>query len=120
MVTFNAVGNELTGKILKAMPDRGTIFQYSNISLKPLGEFMPEEFLFKEKTLRGFWLTKYLTTLPENEVAELRQSVADDLAPNGKRYFATPVQMEFPLEKYEDARKRYLKNMIKGKVLLNP
>lgn len=87
--------------------------------MKPLGEFLSEEFLFKYKVLRGFWVSYYLATLEENEVKAMKQTIADDLAPNGKHIFAAPIQGEFPLEKYEDARRQYVKNMTKGKVLLS-
>lgn len=118
MITFNAVGNNLTGKILKAMPENGTIYQYSNISMKPLGEFMSEEFLFKNKSLHGFWVSRYLPSLPEADIAAIKQAVADDIAPDGPKLFATSIQGEYPMEKYEEARTKYLKHMTQGKVLI--
>ena len=118
MITFNAVGNELCSKVLKAMPINGTIYQYSNIAMKALGEFFSEEFLFKNKTLRGFWVTKYIKRITEAELNEFKTAVAEDIAPNGPHYFASTIQGEYPIENYEAARKQYVKNMTKGKVLL--
>jgi hypothetical protein len=120
MVTFNAVASELVAKIMKVLPEHATIYQYSNIGLKPLDGFPPEEFLFKNKTLRGFHLSNYFESLTPQEIATIKQSVANDLAPGGKHINEIQVQGEFPLEKYEDARRVYLKGMVKGKVLLAP
>ena len=118
MVTFNALGYELAGKVFKAMPEESILYQYSNIGLKPLGEFFSEEFLFKQKTYRGFWVSKYLDTLNNAEVQKMKEFIAEDMAPNGKHIFAPTVQAEYPLEKYDEARRLYVKNMNKGKVLL--
>ncbi len=103
---------------MKAMPENGTIYQYSNIAMKPLGDFFSEEFLFQNKTMRGFWVSRYLPGLPDEDAAAIKQAVADDIAPEGKHFFTTTIQGEYPLEKYEEARKQYVKNMTKGKVLL--
>ncbi len=118
MITFNALGYDMCAKVFKAMPEESTLYQYSNIGMKSLGEFMSEEFLFKGKTLTGFWLSKYMPKIPEADVLEFKRIVAEDLAPNGPKIFASTIQAEYPLEKYEEARKRYVKNMTKGKVLL--
>lgn len=118
LVAFNAVANDLAAKVLKALPENGTMYQYSNIGLKPMGDLLSEEFLFKNRSIRGFWILRYLPGLKPNELAEMKQKIADDLEPGGKHWFSAPIQAEFSLEKYEEARKAYVKNMTKGKVLL--
>jgi len=100
------------------MPVNSVLYQYSNIGMKALGEFTPEQFLFQNKKLCGFWVSRYLEEIPEHDVQKFREAVASDIAPNGPHHFASIIQAEFPLEKYEEARKQYVKNMSKGKVLL--
>jgi len=120
MVTFNALATSLCGKIMEALPERATLYQYSNIGMKDLGIFKPEDFLFKNKTLKGFWVSRYLETMSDVHIDEFKKAVADDLAPSGKNIFASTIQAEFPLDQYEVARTQYIKNMSKGKVLLVP
>jgi len=118
MITFNALGNEMASKIFKLMPEESTMYQYSNISLKPLGELLSEYFLFQYKTIRGFWVSYYLNTLKKSEIEQIKKTVYEDLTPTGSHLFVSPIIGEYPLEKYEEARKLYIKNMAKGKVLL--
>ena len=72
-ITFNALGNELCGQILLEMPERGVLYQYSNIGMKALGTFNPEEFLFQNKILRGFWVSRYIETIPESDIERFKK-----------------------------------------------
>lgn len=119
MVTFNALATAVCGKIFEVLPDEATLYQYSNIGMKDMGTFRAEDFLFRQKALKGFWLSRYLDTRPDAS-EEFKKAVADDLAPSGNHFFTSIVQAEFPLDQYEAARTQYVKNMTKGKVLLKP
>ena len=117
---FNAIGNNVTAKILKALPDNGIIYQYGNISLQNLGDFNSEEFLFRNKQLRGFWMSNFVSILEEEEKSVIYGEVARELRKGRESIFYTDIQAEFTFEQLKVAQKTYLKNMTKGKVLLIP
>ena len=102
------------------MPVKGRIYQYGNITLKDLGTFFPEEFLFKDKQLRGFWLSHFYESLSNAQKEEIVTEIAAELAKGEKGIFHTAIQGVYNLEDYLVARKAYLKGMTKGKVLMCP
>ena len=57
---FEAVGGVLTGKILKAMPDSSTMYIYGLLSSSDLKNIPPDEFIFRNKRIEGFWLNHWI------------------------------------------------------------
>ncbi len=118
-VCFNSVGNDLTSKILKALPYDSTIYQYGNITLKNLGEMFSEPFLFGGKTLTGLWFPRvYKYEMNEQDREALKREVVNGLL--NSHIYDTKIQGVYKYEQYDVARKAYLKGMTKGKVLLTP
>jgi len=50
---WDVVAGELTGKILKNMPNKSEVFVYGMLSLKPLS-VEPTELFFKNKKVFGY------------------------------------------------------------------
>ena len=117
-IVFNAVGNDLTSKLLKELPNDSQIVQYANITLKPLGEFYSEEFLFKNKSIKGYWFSKYLDKLHPLESKLMRLYIGSEFDRKEDNIFKSSIQKVIDFSKYEEAKAIYLKNMTKGKVVL--
>ena len=60
-ICFDAIGGEMTGKILTQMPKNSTIYVYGALSLTPvLGDISLNDVLFKGKTVKGWFLKDYI------------------------------------------------------------
>jgi NADPH:quinone reductase-like Zn-dependent oxidoreductase len=59
-LAFDAVAGELPGIVLAQMPRASTIYVYGGLSKQPCGRIRPTELLFKQSSIKGFWLTPYL------------------------------------------------------------
>ena len=62
-ICFEAVAGELTGKILSVMPPKSVCYVYGLLSGAKCSEIDPIDLIFKEKEVKGFWLTSYLNQM---------------------------------------------------------
>lgn len=63
---FNCVGGNSASLVLKFLRQRGTMVTYGGMSKKPV-TVSTSSFIFKELSLRGFWLQKWLTSEKSKE-----------------------------------------------------
>eukprot|EP01135_Chromosphaera_perkinsii_P004821 Nk52_evm52s296 gene=Nk52_evmTU52s296 len=114
---FDAVGGSKTGEILQAMYFNGTLLVYGGLSNELVCSAGLGDLIFAGKTLRGFWLTPYMTKRGQSNpkvIQEWFAKIGSSLDSN----LATNVQEVYDLEDVEKALKHYTENMSKGKVLL--
>ncbi|CAN4119020.1 unnamed protein product [Withania somnifera] len=71
---FNCVGGNAASVILKFLKQGGTMVTYGGMSKKPI-TVSTSSFIFKELTLKGFWLQRWMSS----DKAEERQSMIDYL-----------------------------------------
>ncbi|KAK4370386.1 hypothetical protein RND71_009861 [Anisodus tanguticus] len=71
---FNCVGGKSASLILKFLKQGGTMVTYGGMSKKPI-TVSTSSFIFKELTLKGFWLQRWMSS----DKAEERQSMIDYL-----------------------------------------
>lgn len=112
---FDAVAGELTGKILSAMPSSSTVYVYGALSLKPC-EVNATDFIFRKKSVRGFWLREFLDKKGFLGKAKMLYGLRSLIKGNLK----SVVQKEFSLEEAQEAIDYYKKHMSEGKVLIMP
>jgi len=60
---FDAVGGEMTGRLAEALAPGGEILVYGALDQAPV-RLHPGTMIFKEVTVRGFWLSKWLPRKP--------------------------------------------------------
>jgi NADPH2:quinone reductase len=60
-MAFDAVGGDLTGRLVEAMGRRSEVLVYGALALEPIS-LNPGTMIFKGVTVRGFWLTDWLQT----------------------------------------------------------
>ncbi|KAM3398586.1 enoyl-OS-acyl-carrier-protein [Capsicum galapagoense] len=71
---FNCVGGNAASLILKFLKQGGTMVTYGGMSKKPI-TVSTSSFIFKEHTLKGFWLQRWMSS----DKTEERQSMIDYL-----------------------------------------
>lgn len=112
-VAFDAVGGELTGQILAAMPAGSTIVVYGMLQDEPCRVPM-RLFIFEQKRVEGFWLTDwFFTTDPAITAQAIGRALT--LLPDECR---TQIQARYPIVEANRAIEHYRANMTEGKVLL--
>jgi NADPH:quinone reductase-like Zn-dependent oxidoreductase len=114
-VLFDAVAGELTGRVLRAMPEGSTAVVYGALSLE--GCLVdPRSLIFARKRVRGFWLSEWLRrqgALKKFRVAgKIQKLLADELR--------TEVRARLPLERALEGLQQYAREMTGGKIILVP
>ncbi|SEM90042.1 NADPH:quinone reductase [Stigmatella aurantiaca] len=112
---FDAVAGAMTGQLLQALPEGGTVVVYGALSGEesrvPVGEL-----IFRRQKVEGFWLGTWLSQ--GFGKSQLRALVEVPLR-MGKA-FETPVRACFPLEAAEEALRLAGTDMTSGKVFFTP
>lgn len=116
-IAFEAVGGEMTGRVLNAMPPRSTVVVYGSLSEKPSGKISPIELIFGEKKIEGFWLNQWLKQNgfwgTFNAISQVQKLILS-------KDFKTPIQRRSGFQDFKEGLLAYHKNMTAGKVLLIP
>jgi NADPH:quinone reductase len=114
-VCFDAVGGELTGSVLSALPDGSTLYQFGLLGGSHT-TVHAEDLVFHRKSVVGFWASDWVKTQSIIELLALQSSM--------KKLIGTAIQTEinqtFPLHQTEAAINHYSNQMTSGKVLLYP
>lgn len=110
---FDAVGGEMSPRLLKAVPNGSKLVIYARLSGNN-SEFDPADVIFTGKQVEGFWLTGWL------HQKSMLQSMALILKTRSMiaRELSSPVHKKFRIEDFAEAIETYKNNMSLGKVLL--
>ncbi len=114
-LAFEAVGGELTGRILEALPNGSELTICGRLS-GTVCQIAPETFLFHQKRVSSFWLTdwlarngKFKTLLTMRKVQKLLDSELQ-----------TPLRAVVDLSQVPQALEDYTQHMTGGKYLIKP
>ncbi|HEX8434425.1 zinc-dependent alcohol dehydrogenase family protein [Archangium sp.] len=113
---IDAVGGSATTRLGDSLAPGGIVVNYGAMSGKG-PSLSPAATIFKDVTLRGFWLVSWMNKTPRQEQAALMQRMAK-LVAEGVLY--APVEATFPLENIKEALTRAMEGGRQGKVLLTP
>ena len=116
-IAFEAVAGEMTGLVLNSMPHHAVVLLYGFLSQSPCNGIDPAKFLFGQKQLQSFWLTKwiYRKTLAQRFLLTRR---AQRLIEQG--ILNATVHRRVSFEELVDGLLDYHADMTQGKVLLIP
>jgi NADPH2:quinone reductase len=117
-ICFDAVGGDIVSKIFYALPDDSVVYNYGNLEFKNLSGFTTIDLIFSNKTLKGFWLKNWMSSITNEEKAFWWGYVRNELV-NGD-LFATTISKKFSLYDIKEALVYYQKNSGDGKVVLTP
>ncbi|MBZ4418845.1 zinc-dependent alcohol dehydrogenase family protein [Myxococcus sp. RHSTA-1-4] len=115
-LAFDAVGGDGTQRLGDSLAPGGVVVNYGVMSGKG-PKLSAAASIFKDITLRGFWLVLWMKRTPREEQRALFARLAGLIA-NGT--LRTPVEGTFPLEGIQDALARAMEGGRAGKVLLTP
>ncbi len=116
-VAFDAVGGDMTGHIMNALPPHSTCYVYGGLSGLPVSGIQVLPLIFKNKILTGFNLNDWEDFSNRenfNKVADTIQS----LIISGK--ISTSIQRSAKFEDISRALVLYISRMSNGKILLKP
>ena len=115
-LAFDAVAGEMTGHLLKALPDNSTVMVYSCLSRKS-PQTIVDQIVFHGKTITGFWLGPWLYSnknlLQILKMWRRSQSlIGTDLK--------SEIRARYPFQEARKAVQEYTNQMTGGKILLTP
>ena len=113
-VAFDAVGADAGADALASLKHGGTLWVYGLLSLRPI-PLNSGIMIFKDLTVKGFWLTTWMANLP----TEQRMGVIGEvLTLLGKQKLQVDIEKAYPLEEIAQAVKHADSPGRKGKIIL--
>ena len=113
---IDAVGGSATGRVADCLCRDATLVNYGRMSGAPC-TVQPDAFVFRNLTLRGFWLANWFRSTPERERAALFTEIAGLIA-NGKLH--APIHATYDLGEIKEAVAVAASGGRSGKVLIVP
>lgn len=111
---LDAVGGELTGKIMNAMPSGAEVILFGGLSGTTVGSISPLEVIFNNKVLWGFNLGDWLRDMDEQERKDVSQQIVRLFE---QKKLETKISKIVPLDQFYDGLRSYISDMSAGKVL---
>lgn len=113
-VFLDAVGDQIAADIFALMPNRARWVSYGKLSSEPPKLTQMGQFIFMDKQIEGFWLTKWMRTTPPETQMKVVQEVQARFA-DGR--WSTDVSAHVPLSKVMSELPAALKKT-DGKVMI--
>lgn len=113
-LAMNSIGGDSVMSLIKALGDGGTVVTFGGM----VGEkvrFPTRELIFKDISLRGFWMDRWNRSHTPDETGEMMKAVFELLS---RGVMKLPVDEIFPFEKALEAIKRASQSGRQGKVIL--
>lgn len=114
-MAFDAVGGPLTFRLGQALRGGGKILVYGALSGAPAG-IHPGAMIFKGLTVKGFWLSKWLSAKSAPQVLLMMREVTKGLQAG---FAQTDIARHVPLELAAKAPAEYEARMSAGKILIS-
>ncbi|NMO21287.1 zinc-dependent alcohol dehydrogenase family protein [Pyxidicoccus fallax] len=115
-LALDAVAGDATMRLGDSLATGGVVVNYGGMSGKA-PKLSTAATIFKDITLRGFWLVLWMKRTPREEQRALFARLAGLIADGTLK---APVEATFPLENIQDALARAMEGGRGGKVLLTP
>jgi NADPH:quinone reductase-like Zn-dependent oxidoreductase len=111
---IDAVGGHATARLARCVADGGTVVSYGSMSEEAC-VIEPRETIFRDVSLRGFWLTRWIAQAQPGELARVFGAVGRMVAEGRLR---VPVEATYPLSRAREACAHAARGERAGKVLL--
>jgi NADPH:quinone reductase-like Zn-dependent oxidoreductase len=113
---IDAVGGSATERLARCLSESATLVSYGRMSGEPC-MVPPEAFIFRDLTLRGFWLATWYRRAPEEQRRALVGELAAKIA-TGKLH--APIQATYDVSEIKDAVAAAASGERSGKILIVP
>lgn len=114
-LAFDCVGGETTSTVLGALVPGGTVHVYGGMSGKFYAQGSLKDIIFQDKTVTGFFLTKYLQTKSVFTLIRWTRKVASQLT----TVLSTTYSRDYSLDEIPDALLQQSKGSSDGKPRLH-
>ena len=114
-LAIDAVGGSATERLARCLDDGGTVVNYGALS----GEACMldvRETIFRDVSLRGFWLRRWFMQTPPEKIAALYRDLAARL---GDGRLAVEVEAVYPIRRIKEALAHAARGGRKGKILVS-
>lgn len=116
-MAFDAVGGELSGIMVNAMPEGSELIIYGGLSGRTAGGINTTDIIFRGKSIKGFHLEQWRKETGRQHFQKVSKEI-QQLIMDGT--LKTSFQGSFKLEEVQIAIEQYIRNMSAGKILLKP
>lgn len=116
-LAFDAVGGELTGTILNALPDGSEIVVYGGLSNQPVAGIDPLGLIFRDKIVSGFNLADWREMLDDDYFEVISKEMQSRFI---EGTYKTRIQSRTDFDHITDGLRGYLRQMSAGKILISP
>jgi NADPH:quinone reductase-like Zn-dependent oxidoreductase len=113
---IDAVGGTATGRLANCLCENATLVSYGRMSAAPC-TVQPEAFVFRNLTMRGFWLASWFRHAPEEQRAALVREIAR-LVATGTLY--APIHATYDVSEIKEAVAAAASGERSGKILIVP
>jgi mitochondrial enoyl-[acyl-carrier protein] reductase / trans-2-enoyl-CoA reductase len=113
---IDAVGGKATMRLAASLAESATIVNYGALSGEPC-IVSPRELVFRDVTLKGFWLARWFRTTPQPQQIALLTELAGLIAA-GK--LSTPIQATYDVAQIKEAVAAAAAGERQGKILITP
>lgn len=114
-LAFDAVGGEMTGRLLSGLPQGSRVIVYGALSMEEC-KVPPGTVLFEDKVVEGFYLPRWIAQKSLPQLLLLRRNVARLLATD----LRSEIRARVPLEDAASALTNYTRTMTEGKIIFVP
>jgi NADPH:quinone reductase-like Zn-dependent oxidoreductase len=112
-LVLDGAGDSTVAALGRSLEFGGTVVSYSSVTGQPV-DVGRGDFIFRELTLRGYWLINWIRSAPRQEIEETYTNLAELVAQGVLR---SSVEAVYPLEKYRDAFAHARRPGRSGKIL---
>ena len=115
-LAFDAIGADMTGQLIKAMPPHSTVMVYGVLGGQPISGIPMSDLIFQSKSVEAFWLT---TWLQSNSISNMLlgfkyiQQILREIP-------VLPYAANYTLATAAEGIRQYQKKGTKGKILILP
>ena len=111
---IDAVGGQATARLARSVAEGGTVVSYGGLSGEPC-TIEARDTIFRDVTLKGFWLSRWMGSASSAELARVFGTVAGLVADGTIR---VPIEATYPLARVRAAAAHAAREGRDGKVLL--
>ncbi len=115
-LAIDAVGGLATENLARCLGEGGTLVNYGAMSGQPCA-LSPASFVFRDLTLRGFWLARWFRQANPQQQYMLFRELAQGIE---RGELKARIQASFPLEQIAEALKLAASGERDGKILVTP
>ncbi len=113
---IDAVAGGATGRLAESLAEGGVVVNYGLLSGKPCS-IDPHQVVFRQISLTGFWLVKYLGAMSDNERAALYADLGARVA---SKALEVKISAVYGIDKIKTALEHAAREARGGKVLVTP